>query len=133
MISKVLIASFVYLVALIPGQREVVGNLLYYKGTIGADTQIQMNFEINENGTAEGSYIVEKSGELFVLEGSVSEKSQKIYFVVYNKERKKVAVIDATYYIDMDQQIQDIEGVWKPFDGNAALRLKLEKIAEVIV
>lgn len=109
-----------------------VGNLMYYKGSIGADVKIQMNFELEDSGTLKGSYIIDKTGELFVLDGRIIQETQFLSFIVYNHQQQHIATIEAVYYIDPQQEMQDIEGYWKPMDGSAIKRIKLVKLAEII-
>lgn len=109
-----------------------VGNLMYYKGSIGADVKIQMNFELENSGALKGSYIIDKTGELFMLDGRITPETQFLSFIVYNQQEQHIATIEAVYYIDPQQEMQDIEGYWKPMDGGAIKRIKLVKIAEII-
>ena len=109
-----------------------MGNLMYYKGTIGADVKIQMNFELEDSGALKGSYIVDKTGELFVLDGRIDENTQFLSFIVYNQREEHIATIEAIYYIDPQQEMQDIEGFWKPMDDTTIKRIKLVKLAEII-
>ena len=108
------------------------GNLLYYKGTLGNSQKIQMNFELLENNNLKGSYIIEKTGDIYVLNGNMNSSTQIITLEVFNHYNEKVATIEAHYIVNSQQEMQDIAGVWMAYEDELILPLKLVKLAEYI-
>ena len=107
------------------------GSLQYYKGTIGNNSKIQMNLELN--GTSmKGSFIYEESGEVFVLNGRISESSQSVILNVLNDKDANVAKIQGHYYTNDLEEITAIKGAYIDLKTNQRKRLDLEKVAEFI-
>lgn len=131
MLSKLLPCIFV-LTLLSSFRSTECGNLLYYKGTLGSNQKIQMNFELLENDKIKGSYIVDKTGDIYLLNGNMNSSTQIITLEVFNHYSEQVASIEAHYIVNTQQEMQGIEGVWMAYEDELILPLKLVKLAEYI-
>lgn len=109
------------------------GSIFYYKGSIGNNDKIQMSLEVSDANSAKGSYIAERSGEVFELEGQMNVAEKVFLFDVRKEDSDKViANIKARYFVDDHDEMLGMKGHWKSADGLITKTITLEKVAEFI-
>lgn len=92
-----------------------------------------MSLEVSDANAAKGSYIVERTGDVFVLEGEMDRANKLFKFDVLTEESEKVvARIEARFFVDDHDEMLGIKGYWKSTDGLVTQRITLEKVAEFI-
>jgi hypothetical protein len=107
------------------------GAIQYYKGSIGSNTQIQLNIQI-EGESVMGSFIYEDSGEVLVLKGMIGESSQSIALDVINDSDVHIAQIQAHYYTNELDEIIAVKGAFIDLKTGRRQLIDLEKIAEYV-
>lgn len=103
--------------------------LYYYSGVLGSNVAIEFNLQVNTTGVS-GSYIVERSGDLFTFSGRFSMNRKGIGLLVYDSNNSYVASIEANVLSEENNFAYRIEGKWKSASGEDIRSINLKKVAE---
>lgn len=103
--------------------------LYYYSGFMGESDKIEFNLQFNGLSVS-GSYIVERTGDMFVFNGRMGVERNGIGVLVYNANNTFVASIEASFISTENNFGKMLNGKWKSADGQTQQNLKLKKVAE---
>jgi len=103
--------------------------LLYYSGTIDNYEKVEFNLQVSSYEVS-GSYILEKSGEMFVFSGRLNLDRSGMGLLVYDQDNKYYASIEASIISVDGDYGRIINGIWKSGSGKIRKEINLKKVAE---
>ncbi|MEM7109414.1 MAG: hypothetical protein AAF519_14405 [Bacteroidota bacterium] len=105
-------------------------SLFYYSGYLGKSDKLEFNLQLSKLSVS-GSYILEKSGDLFIFKGRMATDKSGLGVRIYTDENDYVASVEAKFISTNDDFAKEINGVWKSADGLTTLPIFLKKVAEL--
>lgn len=142
-IKKPVLKTFAFLLVLIAGvaavpvanaqheEQELGSRLYYYSGHAGAD-KVELNLRI-EGTLVYGSYIVERTSDLFIFRGRLTSDRAAFEALVFDENDKHVASLQANLVSDDSDFATEIKGILKMYRSKRSVSLSLQKMAELAV
>ena len=127
-LSSVLILSSTVVKAQVE-EVETSRGLYYYSGFIGDNDKIEFNLQFS-GLVVSGSYIIERTGDMFVFNGRMGLDRKGIGVLVYNANNVFVASIEAAFINEENNFGKMLKGQWKSADGKSLKNIRLKKVAE---
>lgn len=105
------------------------GSVFYYSGLLGQE-RIECNLQFN-NQVVSGSYIMERTGDIYVFNGRITQDKKEIGIIIFDQKDEFVATVEAELTSQEKNFAKVIKGTWKAADGSQMLVLQLTKVAEL--
>ncbi|WP_143399342.1 hypothetical protein [Fulvivirga sp. M361] len=107
-------------------------SLFYYSGTIGEVQKVEFNLQVT-GLVITGSYILEKTGDLFLFNGRMNAEKSDMGIRIYNQNNVYIASMEASLFSDTDNFAKTIKGIWRSADLKEEFDVGLTKQAELAV
>ena len=110
---------------------EAVNSLFYYSGYVG-DEKIELNLQM-EDKLVFGSYIMERTGDLFIFKGTLSTDRTTLKVLIFDDQDQYVASLQADLISEENSFAKEIKGRLVPTNNTRAVAVNLTKMAELAV
>ncbi|WP_157494119.1 hypothetical protein [Fulvivirga imtechensis] len=110
-------------------EEEAKNSLFYYSGYAG-DEKIELNLQM-EDKLVFGSYIMERTGDLFIFKGTLSTDRTTLEVLIFDDQDKYVASLQADLISEENSFAKEIKGRLIPVNKAKPVAVNLTKMAEL--